>query len=382
VHTSDASRTVLHVSQPPDGGVGRCVADLVADQLARGWRVAVATPPEGELAEVVSELGAEQFPWQAERNPGPGIVAETRRLRYVVSSVRPDVVHLHSSKAGLAGRLALRRRLPTVFQPHGWSFEAVDGAVEWTVVRWERLGARWAHAIVCVSRAERDRALARGVRGPFRVIPNGADLTTFAEAGEEEKLAARLQLGPDGGPLVVCVGQLRYAKGQDVLLAAWPAVRERVPTAELVLVGDGDEEEKLRLQAGPGVTLAGVRNDVADWLAAADVVAVPSRWEGMSLGMLEAMARGRSIVATDVPGAREAMGDSAGAIVPVEDPPALAAAIAERLLDPAKAAAEGRAAAEGARREHDLRDTVRRTAELYGELIGRPLGVGQAASAV
>ena len=382
MHASDASRTVLHVSQPPDGGVGRCVAALVADQLERGWRVAVATPPEGELAEIVAELGAEQFPWRAERSPGAGIVAETRRLRRIVSAVRPDVVHLHSSKAGLAGRLALRRRLPTVFQPHGWSFEAVDGPVEWMVVRWERLGARWAHAIVCVSQAERERALARGIRGPFRVIPNGADLTRFAEAGEEERGAARLRLGLDGGPLVVCVGLLRYAKGQDVLLAAWPAVRERVPTAELVLVGDGDEEEKLRLQAGPGVTLAGVRNDVADWLAAADVVAVPSRWEGMSLGMLEAMARGRSIVATDVPGAREAMGDSAGAIVPVEDPPALAAAIAERLLDPAKAAAEGRAAAEGARREHDLRDTVQRTAELYGELIGRPLGVGQAASAV
>jgi glycosyltransferase involved in cell wall biosynthesis len=87
----------------------------------------------------------------------------------------------------------------------------------------------------------------------------------------------------------------------------------------------------------------------------------------MSLGMLEAMASGRSIVITDVPGAREAL-DGAGGIVPTEDPPALAEAIVERLRDPARREAEGSAAAQRARSDFDLRLTVRRIADLSLEV--------------
>ena len=302
------------------------------------------------------------------RSPGPSIAAETRSLAKIIDSVQPDLVHLHSSKAGLAGRLALRGRRPTVFQPHGWSFEAVQGALAWTAMRWERIGAHWAHSILCVSEAERDRGLSHGIRATFRVVPNGVDLTTFCEAGDSEHGAARRRLGLGDQPLVVCVGRLCKQKGQDVLVAAWPRVRARVPDAELALVGSGDSEAALRQAGGAGVSLVGPREDIPDWLAAADVVALPSRWEGMSLVLLEAMARGRSIVATDVNGVREAMGH-AGAVVPIEDRDALSAAIAERLLDPARRAREGAEAAERARRRHDLRDTLRRTVELYQELL-------------
>ncbi|NEA48622.1 glycosyltransferase, partial [Streptomyces sp. SID10815] len=69
--------------------------------------------------------------------------------------VRPDLVHAHSAKAGLAGRLAVRGRIPTVFQPHAWSFEAVGGATAALALRWERWGTRWAARTVCVSEAER-----------------------------------------------------------------------------------------------------------------------------------------------------------------------------------------------------------------------------------
>ena len=105
-----------------------------------------------------------------------------------------------------------------------------------------------------------------------------------------------------------------------------------------------------------------------DWLAAADVVAVPSRWEGMSLGLLEALARGRSVVATDVAGSAEAIGDDAGAVLPVDDAPALADAIAARLQNSELAAAEGHAARARAERSYDLRRSTAAIAELYAEL--------------
>jgi glycosyltransferase involved in cell wall biosynthesis len=238
------------------------------------------------------------------------------------------------------------------------------------VVGWERFGARWADAIVCVSSAEQRRGLGRGIKGPFRVVPNGVDVDRFLHADDTARRQARERLGLGDNPLVVCVGRLQRAKGQDVLVESWPKVREQVADAELALVGDGEDMAELRGKADASVMLLGHRMDVVDWLAASDLVAVPSRWEGMSLGMLEAMATGRSIVITDVSGAREAL-NGAGAIVPTEDAPALAEAIAERLLDRTRRDAEGAAAAKRAREAYDLRQTVSSIAALCEE-IRRP----------
>jgi glycosyltransferase involved in cell wall biosynthesis len=361
---------VLHVAQPTHGGLVTCVGDPVADQVRRGWDVWVACPPDGQLPDVVTAAGARFRPWPATRSPGPSAAGETARLRDILREVEPDLVHLHSSKAGLCGRVALRGRLPTVFQPQAWSFHAVGGAQGWAAAAWERLGARWAHALVCASEAEREQGEHAGIRASWRVIYNGVDLERLAEAGEEERRAARARLGLSGAPLAVCVGRLSRQKGQDVLLDAWPAVREQVPEAELALVGSGEEREALEARAVPGVAFTGERDDVQDWLAAADVVVNSSRWEGMSLAIVEAMARGRSIVATDVAGSREAVGDEAGAIVPPEDPGALAAEVAMRLADPALREAEGRAARARAVRAHDVRRTTAQVADLYAELVG------------
>ena len=362
--------TILHVSQPTDGGVAGYVADAVADQVRRGWRVIVASPAHGNIGKRIEAAGAEHLDWTAGRAPGPSSLLDATRLARIIAREDPMLVHLHSSKAGLAGRLAVRGRRPTIFQPHAWSFEAVRGPVRTGALAWERRAARWAAVILCVSETERARGEEHGVRATWRVIPNGVELEAWTEASGEERSAARRRLELDERPTVVCVGRLCRQKGQDILLKAWPAIVSGVPEARLVLVGDGPDAKSLRHRAGEGVRLVGERADVGDWLAAADVVAVPSRWEGMSIGMLEAMARGRSVVASDVPGAHEALGREAGEVVPSEDAFALANAIVTRLRDPAQAAAEGRAARESAERSHDLRATTAALAELYEELLG------------
>ncbi|MDQ4026003.1 MAG: glycosyltransferase, partial [Actinomycetota bacterium] len=276
--------SILHVAQPTRGGVASCVLALASDQVRRRWQVSVACPP-GPFADDVAAAGAIHHPWAARRNPGPSLVAETVRIRRIIDASSPDVIHLHSSKAGLAGRLAPRRRRPTVFQPHAWSFEALLGPARAAAIAWERLSARWSDVIVCVSRGELERGTGVAIRADWRVIPNGVDVQTLREASGEERAVARRRLNVHDSPLVVCVGRLSRQKGQDVLLEAWPSVTERVSSARLVLVGDGPEEARLRSSAGPGVRFAGQREDVACWLAAADVVAFPSRWEGMSIAM-------------------------------------------------------------------------------------------------
>jgi glycosyltransferase involved in cell wall biosynthesis len=361
--------SILHVSQPTDGGVANYVADVAADQTARGLRVVVASPAWGDdLGARLEASGARHVDWTAGRAPGPSSFLDARRLARIIGDEEPALVHLHSSKAGLAGRLALRGRLPTIFQPHAWSFEAARGPLRTAALAWERRAASWG-TILCVSEAERRRGEEHGVRANWRVIPNAVDLDEWRAALPEDRSAARRDLELDDRPTVVCVGRLCRQKGQDILLDAWPEVAERLPGARLVLVGDGPDANSLRNRAGEGVRLVGRRGDVGQWLAAADVVALPSRWEGMSIGMLEAMAKERSVVASDVPGAEEALDDDAGALVPPEDPAALANALAERLLDPAKAAAEGRRGRERVERSHDLRAMTAALATLYEELL-------------
>jgi glycosyltransferase involved in cell wall biosynthesis len=354
--------SVLHVSQPVDGGVAGYVLAACADQVARGWDVAVACPDEGQLPEELARLGIRQLTWRAVRSPGPEAMTEARRLDQLIDRYGPRVVHLHASKAGLAGRVYPGRRPPVMFQPHGWSWLAVDGAMRTASVAWERAATRRTALFVCVGAQEAQEGRAHGVRGRYAVIRNGVDLQRFRPAGGTARRRARLLLGvgPDV-PLAVCAGRLTRQKGQDVLLAAWPAIRAALPAAELALVGDGDLRESLIAGATPGVRFAGGVPDVRDWLAAADLVVVPSRWEGLPLIALEAMATGRSVVGSAIPGLVEVVQDSVGALVPPDDPAALAVALTRRLGRPGLSRVEGTAAARHAER-FDTRHTHERLA--------------------
>ena len=362
---------VLHVSQPTEAGVAVCAHRFSADQMARSFDVLVACPAEGDLASWLRDDGIPHARWEASRSPGPSAFSEARSLARIADEFRPDVVHLHSSKAGLAGRMGKRRASVVVFQPHAWSFEAVSGPIGSASLMWERYAARRSDAIVCVSDAERERGRESGIRADLRVIPNGVDLERWPAAGDAERARARADLGLGDGPLAVCVGRLSRQKAQDVLLMAWPQVSVSVPQASLVLVGDGPERSELEDRRVEGVTFAGNRTDVPRWLAAADVVVMPSRWEGMSLAMLEAMATARPLVATAVAGATEALAEGGGAVVPVEDPDALAHAISERLNDKELAATEGRAARRRVEEVYDFRITANSIAKLYEELRNR-----------
>jgi len=362
--------SILHVSQPVDGGVARCVADLAGDQVRRGWDVTVASPSAGRLPGWVHNAGAGHVHWAARREPGLSVFAEATALQRVAQRVGPLIVHLHSAKAGLAGRLAIRRRRPTIFQPHAWSVEAAEGRSRGVAAAWERWAARWTDVIVCVSTAEMRRGVDIGVPGLWQVVRNGVDLQAHRPYSDAEKNAARRRLALGDDPLVVCIARLSKQKGQDVLLDAWPRVLRQIPEARLVLVGEGPDRSALGLRAGPRVVFAGEREDVGEWFGAADVIAMPSRWEGMSLVMLEAMARGKSIVASDVAGASEAL-SGLGAIVPVEDPPSLARAIIQRLEDRALREAEGSAARERAESWYDLSRATAQIAAIYTKVLER-----------
>jgi glycosyltransferase involved in cell wall biosynthesis len=362
---------VVHVTQPVTAGVAAVALRLAEDQRDRGWSVSIVCPPSGWLPDRARESGIDVHAWRATRGPGPRTVVETARLRGILEHLAPDVVHLHSSKAGLAGRLAVRGRWPTIFQPHMWSFLTAEGWFGRASAAWEVFASRWTDQLLCVSQDELGAGRAAGVSAAADVVPNGVDTRRLRPG---RMLAARQALGLDlYAPTAVCVGRLAPLKGQDLLLDAWPAVLAEVPEARLVLVGDGPMAARLR--AHPAAALESVRfhghsTAVSDCYTAANVVVMPSRAEGMALVPLEAMACGRSVVAFDVGGARESIGDG-GAVVSPGDVAALARAVAARLAEPALAARESQ---RGRQRAEDLFDSARmcdQVAMLVEKLMSR-----------
>ena len=371
-----SSVQVLHVSHAVNTGLAHCVADYVEHQAKHGVQVTVACPG-GRLATLTGARGADVVTWRAARGPGPGMFAEAQQFRRIFDDVRPDVVHLHCAKAGLIGRSVLRGRVPTVFSPHAWSFLAVDGAMRRAVLGWERFALRWTDVVTCVSAAERDTGVAHGLHGRMEVLPNAVLPVAVEPIRARPRPAVREAFGLEPGvPVAVCTARLARQKGQDVLVDAWPTVRAAMPGARLVLVGDGPARTALEAAVASagveGVSFTGPvdRDTALSWLYASDVVVCPSRWEGMSLVPLEAMALGRPVVVTAVDGMAESVPPGTGWIVPPEDPEALAGAIVTVFSDHelARAAADaGRRRATSAAGSGD--DSSARLLDLYGELL-------------
>lgn len=363
---------VLHVCATTTGGVVTRMLSQMRDQVERGWHVTLACPSRGTLGHDARAIGVDVSWWTASSVLDRGLLAETSRLARILAATESDVVHLHATKAGLAGRLVLRNRVPTLYEPHGWSFRV--GAEEQSTgqVRWERYAARWTGELICAGDTESRLGEELGVVAPTSLLRSGVDLLSWSPLGAVERRDARRHLGLDDVPTVVCVGRLAPEKGQQDLLAGWSSVREQVPDAQLVLVGDGPDRASLQEQVAglPGVRLAGVRSDVAAWLGAADVVAVPSRRQGTGATLLEAMASARSLVTVESPGVHDTVPEGVGAVVPAADPAALSRALVLRLELSELAEEEGGNARSHVEAEHDAEVSARELARIYLRLVG------------
>jgi glycosyltransferase involved in cell wall biosynthesis len=193
---------------------------------------------------------------------------------------------------------------------------------------------RSAHQVFAVSRALGERVVGIGVPGERVVVQhNGVDGARFTIRSASEQ-RARLDL-PPGGPLIVYVGNLVSEKGPDVLIESLPHLaRAGSSETRLVMVGGGPLERALRdraqaLGVGGRVTFVGRRPnaEVAEWLAAGDVLCLPSRSEGCPNVVLEALASGRPVVGSAVGGVPELVGNHNGALVAPDAPAALGQAL-------------------------------------------------------
>jgi glycosyltransferase involved in cell wall biosynthesis len=203
------------------------------------------------------------------------------------------------------------------------------------------------------------------------LIPNGIP----DDDGRGDPNAIRRELGWDAGvPLLVQTAVLRPQKAIEVMLAAMAVLRVRHPAARLLVVGPGDPEplhaEALRLGVADVVTFLGPRDDIVDILAAADVGVLSSDFEGMPLAVLEYMAAGLPVVATDVGGLPQLIDDGeTGFLVPRRDPQALAQRLGMLLEDSSLAARMGERAMAEQHRRFSSDSMGRRVFALYDRLL-------------
>ena len=330
----DRSTPVLLVLGPSAGGIRRHVAEL-ADRLEARGRPVVVAAPAGVLEGLRRADHVVEIP-ELDRSPIDGLSA-LRRARQALRLAAADVglIHAHGLKAGWLA-VSLRPRPPVVVTVHNLVLAVTAGAATPVLRALEGELARRVERTVVVSAEMARRFTGSPGADRVRVVAPVSPLRTPSETVAATR--QRLGAGP-GQPLAVCVARLHPQKGVDVLLGAAALARRRLPALRIAIVGEGPLEAELRRQAQAldldgTVVFAGPSSNAADELAAADVVVVPSRWEGWPLVVAEALRLERPVVASEVGAVPEMVVDQvSGSLVPPGDALALAGAVESALAD-------------------------------------------------
>lgn len=370
-----SAMSVLHlINTGGPGGAETVYVNLVRNLDPARFRPVAISPNREWMYDQLVELGVEPILLRSHAR------LDRRYLLGLARIIRERKVRLiHSHLFGpsvTASMLGLACGVPVISTLHGEGDLSPNESFRRLKFGLLRRGA---DRVVCVSEPLRRFFLDAGDLAPERtvVVPNGIDPAFFAS--HDRAVRSELGIGEDEF-LVGAVGNLRTAKGYDVLLRAAALLRARSPGYRFAIVGQAQGElydELLRLRAELGLTetvhFAGFRDDVPRTMAAFDLFTISSRSEGFSLSTVQAMGAGLPVVATRCGGPEMILDDgTTGLLVDVESPEQLADAIARLRADEPQRRRLAAAGREVALRRYTLEEQVRRYESLYDECIGAP----------
>jgi len=378
---------ILHVITRLDPG-GSATNTIVSVDLLRkhGFATALAygvtNDPNGKVAADLAGRAVEPLTLpHLVRNPEP--VSDLRALteiKALLANNAFDIVHTHSSKAGVLGRLAAASSgIPAIHTPHGHIFYGYFGGILTSLfVFIERWMARRTKRIVSLTDRETAESLERGIGtvDQYVTIPSGVPLASFRNIPSDMGSRFRREHAiPPGALLFVSVGRLVPVKGFDILIRAFAEAGLEKEDARLAIVGDGAEMsalEQIALDTGvrERVIFTGALDDVRGALGAGDVFVLASRNEGMGRAVIEAMAAGLPILATSVGGIPTVVTDHGnGILVPADDSTAMARAMEEIGASPGVRSQFGEHAATAVYPEYDQETMIEQLAALYREVL-------------
>jgi glycosyltransferase involved in cell wall biosynthesis len=264
------------------------------------------------------------------------------KLYKLFKSQKYDLVHTHSTKAGLLGRSAAWwAGIPSIVHTvHGVPFEMNGSYRSRLYIRVERLIGSLTHCVICVGDVlgQELEAWKMVPREKLRTIYSGIDFADYVSRRTASQTKQELGL-EDAWPIIGCIGRLSEQKAQHYLVEAIKYLVRKYPQIKLILVGDGELRPQLERQVCQHgllshVLLLGERDDIADLLSIFDVYAMSSLWEGVGRALTEAMYWGLPIVATPVNGVKELIHhEVTGLLTPPRDPDALATSIHRLVAD-------------------------------------------------
>jgi glycosyltransferase involved in cell wall biosynthesis len=366
---------ILHILEATGGGTRRHILDLLPALQQRGARCSLLYSPRrnphfAEDAKFLQSKNIETHP--VVMGHGFQRAADAGALREIFTHLktqRPDVIHCHSSEAGVLGRIAnalQNRKTPLVYTPHCIALDAGLPAPQRRAARTiEKLLARQTTHFIAVSQHElavlrRSRLLQHNNAA---VIYNGINVSSFSCASRLAPLA----------PTIGCFGRLARQKNQQLLLRALPKIARAIPDVELKFVGDGEDGSTLRafaekLKCNDRVRFCGEVREPQNEYFDCTLVAQPSRWEGCSYAILEAMACGKAVVASTRGGNPEVVGD-AGVLLPAHEERLWAQTLIELLRDEKKREELGVAARERVALQFRLETMVEKTLQVYQRVL-------------
>lgn len=244
-------------------------------------------------------------------------LAAIKEVRKLIGKYKPDIVYGHSSKAGAIARMANigmknadGERIKCIYNPHGWAFNMkCSRQKQMLYTEIEKLAAPFCDKIICISEAEKESALLRKIckEDKLQVILNGVDIDGYEQrenAGLNE--VTRESLGiPSDAFIVGMVGRITKQKAPDVFIKAARQLKEKIPEAYFVIVGDGTyqkqvEEYAAKHSLADSLLITGWVENASDYIDLFDVALLLSRWEGFGLAIPEYMLVGKPVVATRV----------------------------------------------------------------------------------
>lgn len=317
-------------------------------KLLQGWGYevhAAASPSEGRKEEIEA-AGVTCWDIPFVRSPvNPKNFTAYRKLKALLAQKRFDLIHVHTPMAAWLGRLVAKRtgQGPVLYTAHGFHFYKGAPWPYWLFYYpAERLAARWTDGLIVMNSEDLAQAKQMGFRegkNLFLVHGVGVDLECFVtENADIERIRDELGIQPDD-VVVTYVAEFTSTKNHSWLLRVWDRVAAETKNTHLLLVGDGPLRAKLEKstarQSIPRVRFLGFRRDVPNILAATDIVVHVSRREGLPRGVMEAMAAGKPVVATDVRGSRDLVEhEVTGLLVKLGDTRGLADALLRLIRDP------------------------------------------------
>ena len=367
-------RVLQAIRQGTIGGGETHVMSLVQTLNKELYTPIVLSFTHGPMVEQIEKMGIKAYVIPTEK---PFNVLKWAQVKKLMEDEKIDLLHAHGTRAASNTFWAAKQLgLPIIYTVHGWSFHIDQNPL---VMKSRQLGEKWllkySDSTICVSESNLKDGLSFSKMDGTVVIKNGIDLQTYNPLRVLNDIKAELGI-PKEMVLVGYIARITAQKDPLTLVRAIALIPSSLPLMFL-LVGDGDLKPAVvqlakDLKVSSRILFLDARQDIPEILQAIDIYCLPSLWEGLSIGLLEAMSMGKAVVATAIDGTKEVVKNNInGLLIPPNAPDRLAEVLIELAIDSELRLALGSAARQTIQNEYSLEVMTRGIEHVYQKTLSK-----------